>query len=545
MLALLALLACLPVVQDRGTGLQSPPEPAVAYQRRHAVVIGIDEYGEDYQVLSNAVADARAVRKTLVERYGFATEDVRLILNEEATKSALEEALDDWLTDPARVGPHDLVVVFFAGHGITRPLPEGVQRGYLAPVDASRTEMRDPKWSSLIAMRDLDQLSEAIPAKHVVVLLDCCFGGLVTRSDPPNVAGMTNRARQVLTAGDAGQPVVDSDGGGHSVFTRALIDALEGAGDLNGDEVLTFFELYDFVSRRVESRTDRRQTPIQATLAFHDGGSAAFFHPAIGAEERGKAVERVTHALRVHVEDAELIDLVSAIPLAEPIRDPFEPADYRLFEAGGALVLETIEGLSIAHCTAATLDRAFEHEARFRTYVRLSARRGRRTLEAAFSEWSDADRDRWGGERVPARLIHNSESRGLWSARAAWPSPEVDMVAIVVELKNPHAVPQFAVVVSIEEGRAVNRIWPPPGQDMSAIAPEATLRVPVLLPRDDRWTLRRASRDRYVVISSDEPIDVPFVSSAAARVRGSWESSLEELLASSSLRTLDLLIEYP
>ena len=33
-------------------------------------------------------------------------------------------------------------------------------------------------------------------------------------------------------------------GGGHSVFTAAVLDALEGSADLDGDQVVTFGELY-------------------------------------------------------------------------------------------------------------------------------------------------------------------------------------------------------------------------------------------------------------------------------------------------------------
>jgi len=216
-LVLPALFALLPLARGqetlgedaskRGVSLDEVAESSSsAYGRRHALVIGIDEYEDAaYPDLGYAVADARAVAKILIESYGFESEDVRLIVNEDATQDTLESALEVWACDDDRVGEEDLFVLFFAGHGVTRP-GRRESRGYIVPVDGRSDSSGESDWSSLIGMNDVEDISELVPAKHALFVLDCCFGGLaVTRAAPPVAAGLSNRARQVITAGNAQQ----------------------------------------------------------------------------------------------------------------------------------------------------------------------------------------------------------------------------------------------------------------------------------------------------------------------------------------------------
>ena len=308
-LVLTALLAILPLARGqgpqgedaskRGVSLDDVAESSSsAYGRRHALVIGIDEYEDAaYPDLGYAVADARAVAKILIESYGFESDDVRLIVNGDATRDALASALEVWACDTERVGEEDLFGLFFAGHGVTRP-GRRESRGYIVPVDGRSNSRGESDWSSLIGMNDVEDISELVPAKHALFVLDCCFGGLaVTRAAPPVAAGLSNRARQVITAGNAQQAVLDAGGGGHSVFTGALLGGLEGDADLDGDQVVTFGELFNHVGREVERRTEKRQTPLQATFPDHEGGNVALFSPDVkpgtmSAAQRLKALER-------------------------------------------------------------------------------------------------------------------------------------------------------------------------------------------------------------------------------------------------------------
>ena len=277
--------------------------PSRTYASRHALVIGIDDYEDPgYPDLGYAVADARAIAKMVIEQFQFPEGNVKLLLNGDANKDAVEDALEEWASDPDRVGEEDLFVIFFAGHGVTRDLGSRGSRGYLVPVDGEKDRKGRPSWGSLIGMPDFEEVSEAIPAKHALFILDCCFGGLaVKRSDPPVAAGLTSRARQVITAGGADQEVLDTGGGGHSVFTGALLSAMRGDADLDGDGAVTFGEIFNHVGREVQRKTEDAQTPLQSSFPDHGGGCIALFTP--GLEPGRQSIHERLKGLELSLEE--------------------------------------------------------------------------------------------------------------------------------------------------------------------------------------------------------------------------------------------------
>ena len=92
--------------------------PAQAGQK--ALLIGINVYPHmppDKQ-LSDARQDALAMKEFLVEHWNFPSSDIRLLLDRDATKARIMDALYNWLPSASR--PGDRVVMFFSGHGTSR-----------------------------------------------------------------------------------------------------------------------------------------------------------------------------------------------------------------------------------------------------------------------------------------------------------------------------------------------------------------------------------------------------------------------------------------
>jgi tetratricopeptide (TPR) repeat protein len=169
------------------------------------------------------------------------------------------------------------VLVFFAGHGITRKLPSGRDLGYIVPVEADATNYHGQS----ISMTNFQDIAEAIPAKHVIFVMDSCYSGLgLTRGGRADqsqnyLMEISRRtARQMLTAGGADQQVADNGPNGHSVFTWTLLQALEGKGDLNGDGFITGSELAAYIGPVVSSLS--RQTPAFGNLPGSEGGEFVF-----------------------------------------------------------------------------------------------------------------------------------------------------------------------------------------------------------------------------------------------------------------------------
>ena len=259
-------------------------EPAGAprlYRHSWAVIVGINAY-KSWPKLSYAVNDARAVRDTLVRKYGFPADHITTLLDGEATRENILAALGDSLADGRKVARDDRVLVFFAGHGVTRKLPSGKSQGYIVPVDAALQNYQ----SQAISMTNFQDASDAIPAKHVFFVMDACYSGLaLTRAGGGarvNVDGrrqylheITRRAaREVLTAGGGDEQVADNGPNGHSIFTWTLLQGLEGRADLDGDGAITATELAAYVAPGVSSLS--RQTPAFGHMAGSEGGEFVF-----------------------------------------------------------------------------------------------------------------------------------------------------------------------------------------------------------------------------------------------------------------------------
>ena len=213
------------------------------------------------------------MRDLLIEKFGFKPQNITMLLNEQATRDRILSAVGDTLADPARVAREDRVLVFFAGHGATRKLPNGRALGYIVPVEADLVNYQ----GQAISMTNFQDVSEAIPAKHVFFVTDACYSGIAaTRGGAQNyLQEMTRRvARQVLTAGGADEQVADNGPNGHSIFTWTLMQGLEGRADLNADNFITASELASYVGPTVSSLS--RQTPAFASLPGSEGGEFVF-----------------------------------------------------------------------------------------------------------------------------------------------------------------------------------------------------------------------------------------------------------------------------
>lgn len=262
---------------NRGSGAaQSQTAAPELYRESWAAVVGIDDY-QSWPKLRYATHDAQGIRDVLIQKYKFKPENVFVLLDKDATREKIMSLLGDKLANPEMVKRDDRVFVFFAGHGATRKLPSGRDLGYIIPVDAGLTNYQ----GDAISMTNFQDIAEAIPAKHLLFVMDSCYSGLaLTRGAPSSVSQnylqeiARREARQMFTAGGADQQVADNGPNGHSVFTWTLLQALDGRADLNNDGVITASELSAYVSPAVSALS--QQTPAFGNIAGSEGGDFVF-----------------------------------------------------------------------------------------------------------------------------------------------------------------------------------------------------------------------------------------------------------------------------
>ncbi len=198
------------------------PDPALnLYRESWAVIVGIDNYPK-WPKLRYAVNDANGVKEILLRKFRFKPDHVITLLNEEATREKILSVLGDTLSNPKNVQRDDRVFVFFAGHGTTRRLPSGRDLGYIVPFDADSENYQGQS----ISMTNFQDISESIPAKHVLFVMDSCYSGLaLTRS-----GGISNYLREVSRrAAQSGRVVCRSLEPGRCVVQgKALRGSVEG-----------------------------------------------------------------------------------------------------------------------------------------------------------------------------------------------------------------------------------------------------------------------------------------------------------------------------
>ena len=222
-------------------------------------MIGINQY-QHASPLSYAVNDAEAVRDVLRAELHFPAENISFLSNADATKERVLRSFLRFSGDDIEVD--DRIVVFFAGHGHTRTGIKG-EVGYLVPHDADTRDC-----SSLIRWDDLTRNAELVRAKHILFIMDACYGGLALVRNLGSgstrfLKDMMRRfARQVLTAGKADEVVADSGGpiANHSVFTGHLIQGLQGSA-ANEQGVITANSLMAYVHNKVAHDNNSHQTP--------------------------------------------------------------------------------------------------------------------------------------------------------------------------------------------------------------------------------------------------------------------------------------------
>ncbi|MEX2615100.1 MAG: caspase family protein [Alphaproteobacteria bacterium] len=237
-----------------------PKSANISWGRYHALVIGINDY-KALPKLKTALTDARAVAKVLREDYGYT---VRLMENPERDDIIDEfDRLRDTLTED------DNLLIYYGGHGW---LDRQSGRGYWLPADAE--EDRRSRWLSNASVTDTLQ---ALLAKHVMVVVDSCFSGTLTRSiavpeqNSSYLARMIEKRTRVVLSSGGLEPVVDAGGGNHSVFAAQFLKALRDNGD-----VLDGTQLFEHVRRSV--MLNAQQTPQYSDIRFagHEGGDFMF-----------------------------------------------------------------------------------------------------------------------------------------------------------------------------------------------------------------------------------------------------------------------------
>ena len=303
----LALIFHLPAAdgrtQPRTTAGGTPPSAAAATRKR-ALLVGVSDYcrdplrdrctaGAKFWWDLHAERDVLDIREALREKFGFADTEIKILKTRaETTHANIVRTFRTFLVAGTR--PGDIVFFHFSGHGSQVPddrshgpnLKVGdefdgldetlVPSDYVAQDDKSN-DIRDDEIEALLA-----QLS----GRHVVMTVDSCFSGTITRGGDSLMRGLkwagrlptqregvaadgpsgiftsgagAPRNTTVITAARSDQKANEfrnpSTGSRMGMLSYALVKALTAAG-----RETTYRDLFERISGEV-TRTHRDQDP--------------------------------------------------------------------------------------------------------------------------------------------------------------------------------------------------------------------------------------------------------------------------------------------
>jgi serine/threonine-protein kinase len=241
-----------------------------------ALVIGVGEYlrAERVEPLRFATHDAIALADALTDPdlCAFPHDQVILLTNNDARRDEVVQRLSRWL--PERARGTELVVIYFAGHGMVQTVGRR-EEGFLLPYDADPEDVV----TRGIAMSDLANWIDGFNTQAVVVCLDCCHAGkvlgqrdasstLTARNmelKPAVLQGMSGKGRYLIASCDEGQKSFECAELGHGLFTYHLLRGIAGAADRDGDGRVGLAELFNYVStavsRDAREKFGREQKP--------------------------------------------------------------------------------------------------------------------------------------------------------------------------------------------------------------------------------------------------------------------------------------------
>ena len=287
--------------------------------RNIAVIIAVSHYDDERFSLPLVANDAIELASTLRQRGGF--EIVPLFETRERgavpnprtmpTKANIMENVQRVLGE---AGPGDTIFLYFSGHGFPHPNDPNIT--YLLPKDFDPKSLPD----SLLETAWLrDQLSRCRATTKIFVI-DACHAGGEKSADLLDLDSDVQRTKSL-----SAHELIDGEMEGvitlasstknqlsyfwevkeMSLFTYWLNEGLKGHADLNGDGVITFNELDEFVNRNV-TKTAREvhnvaQTPVRIIRSDVSGVPVVITPRAVSLDVLlDDLAEQIVAAMRIH-----------------------------------------------------------------------------------------------------------------------------------------------------------------------------------------------------------------------------------------------------
>lgn len=223
------------------------------------VAIGVGDYNDPkLPKLRFTCKDAKDFSKAITSKKGLPHEDVqvKILCDNEATRADIFEAME-WLKQES--SPNDVCIFFFAGHGMR----DEKDRFYFMPYGCNTDKLYE-----CFSASDFRNEAEDIHGK-LIAFVDACYSGALFEGG--RSAATTHFIEQLkrskngmllYASSSSDTKSREDESWENGAFTKALVEALNGAAKEEHAEGLSTQELEHFLYKQVRKLTDFKQTPI-------------------------------------------------------------------------------------------------------------------------------------------------------------------------------------------------------------------------------------------------------------------------------------------
>ncbi len=223
------------------------------------VAIGVGDYNDPkLPKLRFTCKDAKDFSKAITSKKGLPYEDVqvKILCDNEATRADIFEAME-WLKQES--SPNDVCIFFFAGHGMR----DEKDRFYFMPYGCNTNKLYE-----CFSASDFRNEAEDIHGK-LIAFVDACYSGALFEGG--RSAATTHFIEQLkrskngmllYASSSSDTKSREDESWENGAFTKALVEALNGAAKEEHAEGLSTQELEHFLYKQVRKLTDFKQTPI-------------------------------------------------------------------------------------------------------------------------------------------------------------------------------------------------------------------------------------------------------------------------------------------
>lgn len=250
----------------------------------YALVVGTSKYRGEALNLTYADKDAIAMAEALdIATKNLFTKGRRIeVLTTQATAASqkpTKENIRGILAEFAKAAtPYDVVILYFAGHGISLGQDEKVQFYYLTQDVLANPTAQDVAvlQQSTISSNELTTWQSAITAPKKVMILDACQSGQLL-NDISKERSLTNARRGraldrmknrsgmfILSGSAADQSSLEASPFGHGLLTYSLLQGMSLVASRDADKLLNVQELFQHSKNQVEKLAKsigRQQVP--------------------------------------------------------------------------------------------------------------------------------------------------------------------------------------------------------------------------------------------------------------------------------------------